>query len=59
MVEQKLNFEMWYPLNYEKMKKDNQPFAEELIKYVFKPSRLTNLSNTFNIDLDEYVELIN
>ena len=35
-----------------------KPFAEELPKYVFNPSRLMRMAQQFNMDLDEYMALI-
>jgi hypothetical protein len=47
-----------YHLDYEKMKKSNFEFKEQLCQYVFHPDRTNKLANKFNIDLDDYLEQI-
>ena len=46
------------PLNHQKMKEQCKPFYEELVAYVFNPSRVIKMANVFNLDLDDYLELI-
>jgi len=44
--------------DFNKMKNNCQPFSEELVKYVFHPTRLIHLANTFDLSLDEYLDFI-
>jgi hypothetical protein len=41
-----------------KMKKNIEPFSQELTEYVFHPLRLAKLADKFQIDFDEYIELL-
>jgi hypothetical protein len=46
-------------LNYEKMKKDNMPLAEDLAKYVFKLDRLVRFSEQYGLhDFTEYLDIL-
>ena len=46
-------------LNYEEMRSKCQPFAQELTTYVLNPARLLRICDSYNLDLEEYLELIN
>lgn len=47
-------------LDYEKMKKSNMSFAEELAKYVFNPSRIIKFSEQYElVDFTEYLDILN
>jgi hypothetical protein len=46
------------PLNHNKMKEQCKPFYEELVSYVFNPVRVMRIADAFELDLDEYLELI-
>jgi len=46
------------PLNHEKMKAQCKEFYEELVSYVFNPARVMRMAGNFELDLDEYLELI-
>jgi hypothetical protein len=43
-------------MDYKKMKREMQPFAEELIKRVFLPSRVIKIADSFNLNLIDYLE---
>lgn len=45
-------------IDYEKMRSNCEPFAKELAEYVFHPSRLVRICNTYELDLADYMELI-
>ena len=45
-------------LDINKMKKNNKAFAEELVSKVFHPTRLLRICETYNLELEELVELI-
>ena len=45
-------------LNTEQMRLNCRSFAEELTTYVFHPVRLSRITQCYNIDLDEYFELL-
>lgn len=46
-------------LDYEKMKKDNMIFAEELAKYVFNPHRIIKFGEQYGLeDFAEYLDLL-
>ena len=47
---------IFYKLDYENMKKNNLPFSEELMSYVFNPDRISRLSKLYNV---EFVDIIN
>ena len=40
------------------MRENCQPFAEELVAYVFHPLRLENMANEYGYELDEYMEYL-
>jgi hypothetical protein len=40
------------------MKEQCKPFHEELVVYVFNPSRVIKMANAFGLDLDAYLDLI-
>ena len=44
-------------LDYEKMSENNRDFSKELTEYVLNPVRLCSISNKYNMDLEEYIEL--
>ena len=46
------------PLNTEKMKENCKVFAEELAAYVFHPVRLLRICENYDLELEEYFELI-
>jgi hypothetical protein len=45
-------------LKYDKMREQMKPLAEELIEKVFHPLRLCRICDKFNLDLEEYLQLI-
>jgi hypothetical protein len=45
-------------LDYDKMKDQCQSFAEELSKYVFNAFRLQRLADFYEMDMEEYLELL-
>jgi len=45
-------------IDYNKMRENCKPFAEELAAYVFHPQRLIRITEKYNIDLYEYLECI-
>jgi hypothetical protein len=47
-----------FQLDYNEMKKNIEPFSKELTEYVFHPIRLERLANKFQLDFDEYIELL-
>ena len=40
------------------MRKNCQPFAEELAAYVFHPLRLENMASAYGYELDEYMDYV-
>lgn len=50
--------EIMCKLNLEAMRAQCQPFAQELVAYVFHPSRIMRLCDAFNLDMEEYLELL-
>jgi hypothetical protein len=44
-------------LDYSKMKHQIQPLKKELVEKVFNPDRLCKISEKYNIDFDELVEI--
>jgi hypothetical protein len=40
------------------MKEQCKDFYEELVSYVFNPVRVMRIADAFELDLDEYLELI-
>jgi hypothetical protein len=40
------------------MRENCKSFAEELTAYVFHPLRLINISNSYGIELEEYIEYL-
>jgi hypothetical protein len=40
------------------MKKNSEPFSKELTEYVFHPLRLERFADKFQLDFDEYIELL-
>jgi hypothetical protein len=46
------------PLNIEKMRENCKAFAEELAAYVFHPTRLLRICETYEIELPDYFELV-
>ena len=47
-----------FKYDFNKMKESCKEFNKELIEYVYHPIRLIKLTQFYNIDLDEYLELI-
>jgi hypothetical protein len=47
-----------FQLDYDEMKKNIEPFSKELTEYVFHPMRLAKIANKFQLDFDEYIELL-
>jgi hypothetical protein len=45
-------------LNYSKMRDCWEPFCKEVVEYVLNPLRLTRMASLFDLDLEEYLELI-
>lgn len=46
-------------LDYEKMKKENRKFSQELLKCVFEPERITRFSKQYGLqDFTEYLDLL-
>ena len=46
------------PLDTEKMRKNCKEFAEKLAAYVFHPTRLLRICETYGLDLEEYFEMV-
>jgi len=44
------------PLDYQKMKKNNYIFLEELCSQVFNPNRLNRIAKLYNISLNNLLE---
>jgi hypothetical protein len=40
------------------MKEQCKPFSEELVSYVFNPTRAMRIADAFELELDEYFELL-
>ena len=49
---------LFFQLDYEKMKKENKKFAEELAMYVFHPQRIMRLSIFYCVDFSDYLDFI-
>lgn len=49
---------LFMPLNLEKMREKCKPFAEELFRYVLHPARLMRLADMFEMEMEDYVDLI-
>ena len=47
-----------FPYDYKNMKLNNKMFFEELTKYVFNPVRMNRLCKMYNVEFDEYLELV-
>ena len=47
-----------FETDYLAMKNQMQPFAEELTKYVFNPPRVIRTSAKYEMDLDDYLEIL-
>ena len=71
ILEQNLDKVDWYWLSYNpnaihlfskldtnKMRENNKAFAEELVSKVFHPMRLGRICETYNLELEELVELM-
>ena len=43
-------------LDYVAMKRTFQPLAQELIEYVFHPSRVSRIASLYELELDEYLD---
>ena len=41
------------------MKQNNKYFCEELVQKVFNPNRLLNLCKIFDMDLLDYIDILN
>jgi hypothetical protein len=46
------------PLDHEKMRDQCREFTRELLNYYLHPNRLMRIASTFDMDLEEYIELI-
>jgi hypothetical protein len=51
-------FHLLVKLDTEKMRTICKPFAKELAEVVFHPARLMRICEKYNMDLDEYFELV-
>ena len=49
---------MLFKYDYKEMKEKCQPIVEELAKRVFHPARLMRLCDVYNVEFDEYIEII-
>lgn len=45
-------------LNSTKMKEQNKNFKRELVEYVLNPLRIQHLADLFNLDMEEYLDLL-
>jgi len=45
-----------FQYDYKAMKENNRGFFEELVKYVFHPVRLINMSELYSMDLYDYTD---
>jgi hypothetical protein len=45
-----------FVLDINAMRNKCQPFAEELVAYVFHPLRLENMANAYGYEFEEYIE---
>ncbi len=45
-------------LDTDAMRKQCQPFAQELCAYVLNPLRACRIASAFEIDLEEYLDII-
>jgi hypothetical protein len=46
------------PMDYSTMKETMQPFCKELVEYVLHPLRISRISSNFELELEEYLDLI-
>jgi hypothetical protein len=46
------------PIDYSTMKETMQPFCKELVEYVLHPLRISRISSNFELELEEYLDLI-
>jgi len=46
-----------FRLDHERMREDNESFREELLAYVFEPSRLMRLSDQYEVDFRHYLQM--
>ena len=44
--------------DYESIKYKNQDISKQIIEYVFNPYRLIRVSSKYNLELDEYLDII-
>ena len=51
-------FHLLASLNHKKMKEQCKPFSEELVSYVFNPTRVIRIADAFKLELDEYLDLL-
>jgi len=47
-----------FTYNYNEMKHKFRSFAEELARYVFRPFRLMEVCHLYEVEFDEYMEII-
>jgi hypothetical protein len=47
-----------FTYDYSGMKEQMKSFTEELVRYVFHPSWLMRICYKYEIDLDDYVEIV-
>lgn len=46
------------PLDYSIMKNTLKPFCKELVEYVLHPLRIDRIASLFDLELEEYLELV-
>jgi hypothetical protein len=47
-----------FVLDINAMREKCQPFAEELVAYVFHPTRMQNMAHSYGYELDEYIDYL-
>jgi len=47
-----------FEYDYEGMKKHREPIFKDLCEYVFNPKRIIRFCKLYNIEFDEYMEII-
>jgi hypothetical protein len=47
-----------FPLDHKKMLENMKEFCEELVKAVFNPIRAQRMADLYDMDMDEYLELL-
>jgi hypothetical protein len=51
-------FHLLFPLDLVKMKEKSKIFFKDLVEYVFNPLRIQQMAERFNLDMEEYLELL-